>query len=52
MGRDPNNGCDFAKGQKIACAEAIKNLNLSCNFSNLSESVCSIAQVLEITVEC
>jgi len=43
MGRDPNKGCDFAKGQKLGCAEAIKNLSLSCNFSNLSVSVCSVA---------
>ena len=39
MGRDPNKGCDFAKGQKIRCIEAIIKLNLSCNFSNLSVSV-------------
>ena len=43
MGRKPNKGCDFAKGQKTGCPEAIKNLNLICNFSNLSVSVCSVA---------
>jgi len=43
MGGDPNKGCEFAKGQKTDCAEAIKNLNLTCNFSNLSVSVCSVA---------
>jgi len=32
-----------AKGQKLGCAEAIINLNLICNFSNLSVSVCSVA---------
>jgi len=52
MGRDPKKGCDFAKGQKIGSAEAIINLNLSCNFSNLSVSVCSVAQALEEIVEC
>jgi len=52
MGCDPNTGCDFAKGQKIGRAEAITNLNLSCNFSNLSVSVCSVAQALEKRVEC
>jgi len=43
MGRDRNKGCDFGKDQKIGCAEAIKNLNLNCNFSNLSVSVCNVA---------
>jgi len=43
MGGDPNKGCDFAKDQQLGCAEVIKNLNLSCNFSNLSVSVCSEA---------
>jgi len=43
MGRDANKGRDFAKGQKTGCAEAIKNLNLSCNFFYLSVSVCSVA---------
>jgi len=43
MGRDPNKGCDFAEGQKIGRAEAIITLNLSCNFSNLSVSVCSVS---------
>jgi len=43
MGRDPNQGCDFAKGQKVGSAEAIINLNLSCNLSNLSVSVYSVA---------
>ena len=43
MGRDPNRGCDFAKGQKLGSAEAITNLKLSCNFSNLSVPVCSVA---------
>jgi len=52
MGRDPNKGCDFAKGQKIDRAEAIKNLNLGCNFSNLSVSVCSVPLALEKRVEC
>jgi len=52
MGRDPNKWCDFVKGQKIRCAEAIKNLNLSCNFSSLSVSVCSVAYALEKRVEC
>jgi len=52
MGRDPNKGCDFAKGQKIGRAEAIINLNMSCNFSNFSVSVCSVAQALEERVEC
>jgi len=44
VGRYPNKGCDFAKRQKIRCAEAIKNLNLSCNFSSVSVSVlqCSV----------
>ena len=28
-------GCDFAEDQKIGRVEAIKNLNLSCNSSNL-----------------
>jgi len=42
MGRDPNKGRDFAEDQKLGCAEAIKNLNLSYNFSNLSVSVCSV----------
>jgi len=46
MGRDPNKGCDFAKCQKIGSAEAIINLHLSCNFSNLSVSVCIVARSL------
>jgi len=41
MGRDPNNGCDFTKGQKTGSAEAIKNLNLSCHFLKL---VCDCLQ--------
>jgi len=52
MGRDANKGCDFAMGQKIGRAEAIKNLNLSCIFSDLYVSVCSVAYALEKRVEC
>jgi len=52
MSRDSNKGCDFAKGQKIGSAEAIINLNLSCKFSSLSVSVCSVAWALEERVEC
>ena len=43
MGRDPNEVYNFAKCQKLGCAEAIKKRNLGRNFSKLSVCICSVA---------